>query len=108
MRNGIEYIRFAEWREVKGRQSLQDLVSTVSEIHFDRGAHVERLQRDPVIRLEIAQKARGPIHGVVGEKLIAQLAEFQEQHDRDRRFGGREICNRLYCAVLGDPEILLL
>src|SRR4029077_3525788 len=68
----------------------------------------ERLQRDPIIRLESAQKARGPIHGVIGKKLITQLAEFQQQDDGDRSLGGREVCNRLYRAVLGDPEILLI
>src|ERR1019366_9058961 len=49
----IEDIRFAEWRKHKLVKSLHDLVAVVSEVDVDVGTHIERLQRDPIIRLEI-------------------------------------------------------
>jgi len=55
------------------------------------GPHVEGFQRDPIIRLKITQEGRGPVARIVSKVLIAQLAEFQQQHDRNGRIGGREV-----------------
>jgi len=63
----------------------------VGEVHFNVGPHVEGFQRDPIIRLKITQEGRGPVARIVSKVLIAQLAEFQKQHDRNGRIGGREV-----------------
>src|SRR5260370_25787848 len=80
----VEEVRFAESREIEMIEPLHDFVFVLREVHFDAGLHVERLQRDPVFRLQTGEKRGGPILSDVGKKTtVAAAAELQEQDHGD-------------------------
>ena len=97
-----------EGGEVQGDEALLNFARIMRKVHFHVSPHIEGLERNPIVRLELVQKYIGPVHGVIQKPAITELAELEQQDHGDGRVGGAKIANHLGGAVLGDAKILFL
>ena len=90
------------------RIACVDLTFVLREIHLEGRVQIERLQGDPVLRLELLQETVRPILRLVSEITAHGGAELHQHHDGDGRVGGREIGDLLRLAIVENAEIILL